>query len=41
MTITIPVWLLWLIGIPVGLLCLALMAMGIQFLRFMLGFRWH
>lgn len=41
MTITIPNWLLWLVGIPAGIVALALMAAGVQFLRLMLGFRWH
>lgn len=41
MTITIPAWLLWLVGVPLCIVALAFIAMGVQFLRFMLGFRWH
>lgn len=40
MTITIPEWLLWVLGIPVGIAALALMALGVTFLNFILTFRW-
>lgn len=32
MTITIPTWALWLLGIAGGLAALALMALGVMFL---------
>lgn len=32
MSIVIPTWLMWLIGIPAGLLVLALAGLGIAFL---------
>ncbi len=42
MTITIPVWLLWVLGIPLGLVALALMGLGVQFIAFIIGMqrRW-
>jgi len=37
MTITIPTWLLWIAGVPVGLLILVLVGLGVQFLLFIVN----
>lgn len=39
MTITIPVWLLWLIGVPVGLLVLVFAVFGLAW--FIALLRWR
>ena len=41
MTITIPVWLLWVIGIPLGVFILWLAFLGIGMLRTILEWRWR
>lgn len=40
MSIVIPTWLMWVIGIPVALLVLALAALGIAFLLSFGKVRW-
>lgn len=40
MTFTIPQWVLWLLAVPVGIAGLALMAMGVMFLRLISGWRY-
>ncbi len=37
MTITIPTWVLWALGIPVAIAALALMSLGVAFIRFIVG----
>ena len=38
MTITIPVWLLWLIGVPLGIVVVVLFIAGLFALWAMIGF---
>jgi len=40
MTITIPTWVLWTLAVPVGIAGLALMAMGVMFIRVFSGWRY-
>lgn len=40
MTLTIPVWFLWLIGIPLGVFVLWLVFLGVCMLWFLSGWRW-
>jgi len=31
MTITIPTWLLWVIGVPLGIVCIFFIVLGVYF----------